>query len=261
MDFLKNHYEKIILAVVLIGLTVVVVLLPSRLDSSAPPSSASAATNGVAPLDVSTNINALKDLEELPHVVLSGTNNLFNPLLWRKLSNGQLFKSLSDKDFGPGAVAFSKPPTPLYLILSFDSVSSSNQYVIGVTQEASKDPNKRSKKPVYANLNESTEFFKLVDVVGDRDAPTQLVLEMKDNKERVNISKDKPYKRVAGYKADLQYLPKDKADTKTFVERKVGDALIFESDTNNIVDIRSNEVVLSAVSTGKRTTIKLNTAP
>lgn len=261
MDFLKNHYEKIILAVVLIGLTVVVVLLPSQLDSSAPSSSANASSNGVAPLDVSTNLNALKELEELPGVVLSGTNNLFNPVLWRKLSNGQLYKSMSDKDFGPGAVVFMKPPSPLYLILSLDSVSSPNQYVIGVTQEANKDPNKRTKKPVYANLNETTEFFKLVDVVGDREAPTQLVLEMKDTKERVTISKDKPYKRVTGFKADLQYAPRDKADTKTFIERRVGDALPFESDTNNIVDIRSNEVVLSAVSTGKRTTIKLNTAP
>jgi hypothetical protein len=260
MDFLKNHYEKIILAVVLIGLTVVVVLLPSRLDGSMP-STDSAISNAVPQLDVSTNVNALKELEELPPVVLSGTNNLFNPVLWRKLSNGQMFKSLSDKDFGPGAVVFVKPPAPLYLILSFESVSSTNQYVFGVTQEANKDSNKRTKKPVYASLNESTEFFKLVGVVGDREAPTELVIELKDTKERVSITKEKPYKRVAGYKSDLQYAPRDKADTKTFIERRVGDALLFESDTNHIVDIRSNEVVLSAVSTGKRTTIKLNTAP
>jgi len=45
-----------------------------------------------------------------------------------------------------------------------------------------------------------------------------------------------------------------------FPSKRPGDRLIFDGDTNNIVDISSNVVVLSASSTGKRTMLKLNAA-
>jgi hypothetical protein len=58
---------------------------------------------------------------------------------------------------------------------------------------------------------------------------------------------------VVGYTADLSYPP----EGATWPQRRVGDPLKFDYDTNKIVEISSNEVVLSASSgSGKRVKIK-----
>ena len=258
MEFLKNHYEKVLLAVVLLGLAVVVGLLPMKIPD-APAIEAAAAPNPPVPLNLATNEAALSLLSNLPPLVLSGTNNLFNPVMWRRTQDGSMVKLIADNMIGPGAVIYQRA-IPLYFILSYDGINGSN-YIIGVTQEAHKNPNLRSKKLVYATLNETTEFFKLVQVNGPPDAPTDLGLQLHDTKEIVSISKEKPYKRVTGYLADLKYAPKVTSDNLTWSGKRPGDNLIFDGDTNNIVDISSNVVVLSASSTGKRTTLKLNAAP
>jgi hypothetical protein len=258
MEFLKNHYEKVLLAVVLLGLAVVVGLLPMKIPE-APASETAAPQNPPTPLNLVTNQAALNMLSNLPPLVLSGTNNLFNPVTWRRTQDGSMIKLISDNLIGPGAVIYQKA-IPLYFILSYDGVNGSN-YIIGVAQEAHKNPNLRSKKLLYVTPNETTEFFKLIQVNGAPDAPSDLSLQLVDTKEVVSISKEKPYKRVTGYLADLKYAPKGVSENLTWSAKRAGDKLIFDGDTNNIVDISSNVVVLSASSTGKRTTLKLNAAP
>jgi len=69
--------------------------------------------------------------------------------------------------------------------------------------------------------------------------------------------KDKPFKRVDGYMADLRYVPED----RRFVGRRVGDRITLAGEDYNIVAITENEVVLSAKSNQKKWTIKYSPTP
>jgi hypothetical protein len=74
---------------------------------------------------------------------------------------------------------------------------------------------------------------------------------MKEDTETITVSKDKPYKRIMGYMADLNYPP----GNAEFKKRRIGDRIITKgegSETNKIVAINQNEVVLSMEPTGKR---------
>jgi hypothetical protein len=254
MEFLKNHYEKVLLSLVLLGLAVTVALLPTKVQS-VDASTSAAPQKPLLPLDLRTNETALTNLSALPEVVFSGSNNLFNPVQWRRKADNSLWKIISENEAGPGAVRILKTNSPLYFILSFDGISLPN-YQIGVTQETNKNVNLRGKVARYGALNEKTEFFKITKVIGAPEAPDALELEVTALKELATISKDKPFKAVVGYTADLAYPPQN----MTWREKRIGDNLVFDGDTNNIVEITANEVVLSA-SSGKRTTIKYNAAP
>jgi hypothetical protein len=72
----------------------------------------------------------------------------------------------------------------------------------------------------------------------------------------VSLSKDRPYKRVDGYTAELKYLP----ENRILGVKRAGDNLIVEGETNNVVEISSNLVVLSD-SSGTRKTISYQSAP
>lgn len=254
MEFLKNHYEKVLLSLVLLGLAVTVALLPAKVPSVDTASSAGP-QKPLVPVDLRTNEAALTNLASLPQVVLSGSNNLFNPVQWRRKADNSLWKIISANEVGPGALRIVKTNSPLYFILSFDGVNLPN-YQIGVTQETNKSINLRGKVPRYGALNEKNEFFKITKISGAVEAPDALALEVGDLKEQATLSKDKPFKMIAGYTCDLAYPPQNMA----WREKRVGDSLVFDGDTNNIVEITANEVVLSA-SSGKRTTIKYNAAP
>lgn len=254
MEFIKNHYEKVLLSLVLLGLAVTVALLPARVpsvDASAPAGSQKA----LAPLDLRTNEAALTNLSELPHLVFTGSNNLFNPVQWRRRVDNSLWKIISDNEVGPGALRILRTNSPLYFILSYEGVSLP-KYQIGVTLETNKNVNLRGKVIRYGALNEKTEYFKITKIIGAEEAPDALVLEVNDLKEQATVSKEKPFKMIVGYTTDLAYPPQN----MTWREKRVGDSLVFDGDTNNIVEITANEVVLSA-SSGKRTTIKYNAAP
>ncbi len=254
MQFLKNHYEKVALSLVLLLLAVAVAMLPARVtpvDSAAQPT----ANKAVAVVNLSTNEQALSNLQSQASVQLAGDHNTFNPVLWRRKADGSLWKITSQNEVGPGAVRILKTNTPLYFMLSYEGVNLPN-YQIGVTQETNKNVNLRGKVPKYARVGEKTEFFKILKVVGQPESPEGLVIEVSEVKDPVTISREVPYKAVAGYTADLAYPPQN----LTWRERRAGDSLVFEGETNNIVDISADEVVLSA-SSGKRTTIKYNAAP
>lgn len=97
-----------------------------------------------------------------------------------------------------------KTNSPLYFSLSFDGVNLPN-YQIGVTQETNKNANLRGKVARYGALNEKTEYFKITKIVGAVEAPDALVLEVGDLKEQATVSKEKPYKVIAGYTSDLDH--------------------------------------------------------
>src|SRR5882724_8385937 len=161
MDFLKKHYEKIILGIVLVGLAVAVAFIPFKVGTekkeldekrvSLIPRSVKLLTN----VDLSLPQASLKRIAEPLTLNFASPHRLLNPMPWQKSANNQLIK-YDDSHIGPKAVAITKL-TPLYLIITLDNVNISDsgpRYVIGVQKEAAVQASQRVKKETYSKLND-----------------------------------------------------------------------------------------------------------
>jgi hypothetical protein len=270
MDFLKKHYEKVLLGVVLVGLAVAAAFLPFMIGSERETLKAkrdSILNPRVTPLPVlnlSTQEDLLKRLEAPLAADFSSTNKLFNPVQWQKTPDGRWIKIQNGNEIGPDACVVTNL-TPLYLILTLDSVTVSDtgvRYFIGIENEAAARPTQRRKRQTTATLNAKNDTFTLREAKGPPENPTELVLEMNDSGERATLAKDRPFKRVDGYMADLKYPP----ENKTWASQRVGATLFFFGDvftirSINLVATNQYEVVLSAKSNGKNTARPFNRVP
>ncbi len=266
MDFLKKHYEKVLLGVVLLGLAVAVAFLPFKIASEKQ-SLEDLRNNLIHPkvkpltnLDLSLPDNVLKLVATPASVDFGPPNKLFNPMPWQKAVDGRLIK-VDATNIGPYALTITKM-VPLYLKLTLDSVTlldTGPRYVIGIEKEAAAKLQERNKTQKYCSLNTKNETFTLREVQATPDNPTNVsvVLELNDTGQRVTVSKDQPYRRVDGYMVDLKYPP----ENKTWTSRRVGNSLPFNGEDYNIVAITENEVVLSAKSNQKKWTIKYKASP
>jgi hypothetical protein len=91
-----------------------------------------------------------------------------------------------------------------------------------------------------------------VDVKGPPENPSEVVLKLADTGETISIARDKPFQRVDAYTADLKYDP----ERKTFSGRRVGSAISVGGQDYIVVAIDADEVILSAQSNQKRTTLR-----
>jgi len=261
MDFLKKHYEKIILGIVLIGLAAAVAFIPFKVASerkelddkriSLIPRSVKPLTNA----DLSLPQASLKRISEPLVLNLASPHRLFNPMPWQKAANNQLIK-FDDSHIGPKAVTITKI-TPLYLVIMLDNVNISDsgpRYVLGVQKEAATQSSQRVKKETYSKLNDKNDTFILRKVDGPPENPTKFTLELNDTGETAVVTTEQPFKRIDGYMADLKYDP----EKQSWNNCRVGRALRFNGEDYNIVAISQNEVVLSAKSNQKRWPIQLN---
>ena len=262
MDFLKKHYEKVLLGVVLLGLAVAVVFLLLKIPSEKQKLEDLRANllqpkvKALTNLDLTLPDAMLRRLATPAMIDLGAPNKLFNPMPWQKAVDGRLIRA-DATNIGPNAVTITKL-TPLYLKLTLDSITvldTSTRYVIGIEKEAAPNPQGRNKTQKYCSLNTKNETFTLREVKAAPDDPTNatVVLELNDTHQRVEVSKDHPYRRIDGYMADLKYAP----ESKTWTSRRVGGpALTLNGEEYNIVAITENEVVLSAKSNQKKWTVK-----
>jgi hypothetical protein len=150
--------------------------------------------------------------------------------------------------------------TPLNLVIELEGAVTEGEtvrYKFALTREADKNVSRRRRSSQAIALGSKNDIFLLKEVRGPKENPTEAVLELDNGNKTVVVSKEKPHIQVAGYTADLRYDP----ENKSFNGRRVDDALPFAGESYNIVAITENEVVLSAKSTSKRTTVKWNAAP
>ena len=257
-EFFKNHYEKVLLSVVLLGLVGAAAYLPIKVKQSAaavkPPEPATAPVKKWVLTDLKTNEIIVNNAKETPSLNLSGWHQLVNPATWLLLPNGVQTKVERESDRFAGALKVMRI-VPLNLDISFNGVTGpadNLRYQMFVQNQANTNKARTGKIPILASIGEKKELFILVDVTGPKDNPATLELELLENNQRVNISKTKPFVRIQGYAADLKY----ELDGKTFINRREKDVLEFGGAKYNIVAITHNDVTVQAPN-GKRTTKKL----
>jgi len=244
MDFVKKHYEKILLTVVLLGLVGALVFLPFLIagDQQKVRDMTGVVLNPrVIPLpelDLTRQTNVVGRLQSSYTLDFSATNRLFNPLKWQKKPDGSLIP-VKAGTIGPEAVVVTTATNEM-----------TARYEISVERQAAAVPGQRGKKKHYASLNEKIDAFQIVEVKGSPENPT-LTLQLMDTGEKVPLSKDKPFRRVDGYSADLKY----DSETKKWQQQRVGSDLKFAGDDYIVVAINQDQVILSARSNQKKTTL------
>jgi hypothetical protein len=258
MDFLKKHYEKILLSVVLLGLVGALAfmawIIPSEQEKVRKIGEGIISGKIVAlqNLDLTRQNHIIERLQSPYRLDFDTPNKLFNPVEWRRSPDGTLKKATG---ISPQAVVVTAV-TPLYTALTLDSVETNElgaRYVIIVERQAAPNPALRRKQQRYVSLDDSKkDVFTLIQVKGPPENPDYLVLRLADTGQTNNVSKDKPFRRVDGYAADLKFEP----EKLSWSGQRIGSPLRFTGENYTIVDINSNEVVLSAQSNQKKWTLR-----
>ena len=255
MQFLKKHYEKILLGVVLAGLIGVLVFMLFYIaaDKQAMDDAANGLINPSAKalpdLDLTTNSEAMTRLQS-PFVLDFETGNkIFNPFEWVKTPDNALVRK--DIKTGPQVVVVTNI-APLYLVLTLDQVVTNGtdvRYVFGVEKQAAATAAKRRKQQHDASVGDKNPTLTLVDVKGAAENPDAFVLKLLDTGETVTLLPTKPFRRIDAYAADFRYDP----EKRVFRGRRVGDKVSFGGTDYVIFEVSQNELILSDESNGKKT--------
>jgi flagellar basal body-associated protein FliL len=264
MDFLKKHYEKILLGVVLVGLAGALVYMMFKVGSEKQSIEAliTSLTNpkvqALSNLDMTVSEATLKRMATPAMFDYSAPHRLFNPMAWQKKEDGHI---IPQEKVGPSALQVTNI-TPLYLRISLDNVTLSDtnaRYTIGVQKEAAVRSQDRGKKETYCAVNAKTDTFIVKAAQGKPDdlATVKLTLELNDTGEAAVIATNKPFARVDGYMADLRYPLENRPP---WLARRIGATLTFNNEDYKIVAINQDEVTLSAPNQ-KKWTIKKTSSP
>ncbi len=259
MDFIKKHYEKILLGTMLVGLIGVLVFMlfyiaADKTDMESKSGSLiNRSVKQLTNLDLTVESSATNRLSSPYHLDLETGNKLFNPMEWQRTLDNQL---VTTKKTGP-RVAVVTNITPLFLIVSLDSVTTNElgaRYVIKIERQAAATAAKRAPQRHWTALGDKStanDTFVLEKVQGAVDNPDALLLKLSDTGEEVTITKDKSYRRIEGYMADFRYDP----DRKAFHGRRVNDKLSFGGVDYTVVEVNQNELVLMDQSNQKKTSL------
>jgi hypothetical protein len=261
MDFLKRHYEKILLGVVLLGLAAAVALLYFKIEGEKETlrdqaDVLKANPKELPPVDLSHGEETLKRLAAKVSLDLSPPHNVVNPVPWVQSPGGQPKKLEEGGAVGPAAVKVVKID-PLYLILTYNGTNAAG-YEISIERQAATRPSERARTSRNVNLNDpanSTTLFSLRNVKTDAAGnPIELDLEMVRDKKQIKLTPPNPYREVAGYKATLRYPPEN---NREFRDQYRDSEILLEGERYIVLSLSETEVVLSAKSNGKRTTVRL----
>ncbi len=260
MEFIRKHYEKILLCAVLLGLVGALVMMGFIIvaDKERSEQIKTGLLGGkpqpLQPLDLTRQTQAIQRLQTPLALDFSTKNKLFNPVQWQMDVHGRLIKNTGDNVIGAGAVVVTKI-TPLYLMVTLDSLETNVQppgYFVTIENQAAAQPYARQAVRHYVSADDKKSPVVTLDhITGPADNPDQLFLKLSDGL-TVPVSKGKPFRRVEGYSADLKYDP----EGLKWPNCREGTDLKFAGDDYNIVAIHQDEVILSAQSNQKRTTLR-----
>jgi len=262
VNFIRRHYEKVILGAVLIFLVIAVALMFFLVDKQARDMAekrgtiTSKPTKPLPPLDLSAGEKILERLNKGVTVTLSAPpNNLFSPVVWRRYPDGRREK-LERMVEGPSALKVVKI-TPLYMTISFDSVDTATTNYLVVVNNPAATTRSQQRVARYVQVGAKTDYFMVKAVEGDPLNPTGLVIELQESGETITIKTNSPFRRISGYMVDLRYEP----ERRSWLNRRVGQSIVIEGEEYTISAINQiatdeYEIVLSSRASGKKHVIK-----
>ncbi len=255
MEFLKNHYEKLILGVIVLGLVISAVMVSMK--TSDEEISFSAYERKASPIDLSTNEAAMARFDTEHELNLEDKHYLFNPGVWQRKPDGSF---ITGSQLGPKGLTI-KDIRPLKFMVVFADTTTGSTPRCSMRIQRVTPPGERGLPEAVSStlmaVGDENDFFTLTEM-RPPEAPQEVILQMKNSEEVVTLEKGgEPYQRIEGYIADLRY----DAENKNFDRVREKSSLVLSGETNNIVSVTSDEIVLINPVTTLRTTLKYNAAP
>jgi hypothetical protein len=265
VGLMKRHWEKALLALALIGLIGAVVYLnhmKSEENTKIEEYERGVLRPKVKPyptVDVNMLSSAMRQATNASSLNFSPPHNLFNPVKWQKrTATGERIKAETGRELGINAVQIVQN-TPLSTIITLDAPSGSGANM-SVTMEANTTNYYRQRLRAFVSTNSTdrvhraSRAFTLRELRTAADGSAEADIELTDGT-RVTVTATKPFNRIEAYKTDLLYPP----ENLSLKDRRAGDTLTVAGEDYIIVAITANEVVVSARSNDRRTTIRNNT--
>jgi hypothetical protein len=266
MDFLKNHYEKLILSVVLLGLAAAAGYLPFEVSTvrerlaAVTTSIEEGKVEPLPALDLSTNEAVLGRLKgKVDFTFGEGTHGLFNPAgVWKKGPGPGGWPPIPPAPSGLLGLGVTNI-TPLMLKLEFQGLSQTGgagttRYRFYTQNQAATNSALQRGRIVIMGTSDKPDVFLLKEVIGAKDNPDGFVLELTDSRTAVSVGKDKPFSEIAGYSADLRH----EREGRAFLRQRQGAKLTVGGTTYNVVAISASDVTIEDDKTKRRTVIPLN---
>lgn len=261
----KRHWEKVLLALALIGLIGAVVYLnsmKSEENTKIEDYEKGVLRPKVKPfptVDVNMLGSAVRQATNVSGLNFSPPHHLLNPVKWQKhTTTGARIKNETGRQLGIEAVQITKN-TPLSTVVTLDAPSGSGANM-SVTMEANSTNYYRQRLRAFVSTNttdrlhRTSRAFTLRDFRTATDGSAEADIELTDGT-RATVTATKPFNRIEAYKTDLFYPP----ENLSLKDRRAGDTLTVAGEDYIIVAISANEVVVSARSNDRRTTIRNNT--
>jgi hypothetical protein len=271
MDFLKQHYEKIALSLVLLIVLFLAIKLRGRISDSQKELEAKRVgiirqePKLVPALDLTRHAASTRRLGSPATNKLDGPHNLFNPVKWVQLQDGTVRKVADGdvlvRDFTVTAIR------PLKVKATYDGtvgVGETVRYKITLTDESpvrvqdQKGKTRVSGPPAKpGGRPEKNDLFTMVEMKGPPEDPTEFTVELVKGKQLVTFGKGKPFEQVVAFEADAKYDP----ESKKFPGLRQDSKAPFAGDIYKVIAITTNQVTIEAEQTQKRTTVDLAPAP
>ena len=260
MEFLKKHFEKLILSVVLLGLAAVAATLPMKVNAEKEKedlrkqSLIGAAAKPLAPVDLSTNQTVLTKVKSPIKFDIAGRHNLFNPVPWVQRPNGEVIKVQTGNEIGIGALEVTGI-NELRMVVSLEDViptqgaegKTEYKYQITVIREGASSGGKQSRAMSPGQTAGGVGTLK--EVQGPPENPTGLVVVLPDSsRTQIVISRDKPFQKVIGYSADLLYPPTNMAKKGV----KQNDPILLGTEVYTVSNVEKDTVVFRAKANQKQ---------
>lgn len=272
MEFLKNHYEKILLSLVLIGLTGAAGMLAIKaLETRSNMAALSEITPKVKPPPNTDNLKiyaeALSNAMAPQRVDFDGAHKIFNP---EKVLRNRLTQVLiPNGEVGPKNLQI-KQIRPLRLVVRAESMTivgrkrlylhylaEFEQGSIGMRWNKRTISKVGSKIFLVGPIAKSKQMVFTVNEIGDD--PDQVSVDMEFTIGSglpipIQLRGTNTWEREMEYSVDMHYPP----ESRDFLNVRVNQPLYppFGGDTNYVIQITSNAVTLRSMSNQKRITLR-----
>lgn len=265
MEYLKKHYEKIILSIVLLSLAAAAGYLIYEVSNTREElrkkekQIVEGQPKKLKPLDTARYQKLLELGKTVEQLDLAKNHHVFNPVTWIRKPSGEIVKISSGNEIGVRAAVVTKISS-LNLILDLEMRGDATRpaYSIGVTREYTPLPQNRKRQARTVSVGnkviiEPTLFYVVKEIQGTYP-DNQLVVDLTSGEETQSITliKGKPFVKAILNTCDLRYPP----DNLNYPPgRKEGDKITIAGEEVKVFSIKSNEVTLEVPSSQQRTTL------